>query len=145
MNNEIEALDLAIAKLQEQKERAIKKLMNEKKNKQEKSKKEITPEDKILIKNLTQKAEWWRTKGKKVKRNINVTIRANILWTEDKEPFVDGYEMFYNGRSFDLDDLITGNLFTEDLKIARKEIHEICALSDKVEKKYPDASIEIFT
>lgn len=145
MNNEIKALDLAIAKLQEQKAQTIKKLMDEKKDKKQKSDQKITPKDKVLIKKLTKQAKWWREEGPTVEKTIKVTIKANILWTEDTNPHIDGYDILYNGKSFDFDDL-TGILFEEHLEKYKKQINTICDLTDKLEKKYPDSKLvnEIF-
>lgn len=145
MNKEINALDLAIAKLQEERSKILKKEINDKKDKQEKSKQKIAPKDKALIKELTKLAKWWRTEGPTLEKTIKVTIKANALWTEDKEPHVDGYEILYNGKSLDFDELIRGGLFEEDLEKYQKQINSICDSADKLEKKYPDANIEIFT
>lgn len=145
MNKEIQALDLAIAKLQEEKAKAIKKAIDEKKEKKEKANQKIAPKDKTLIKELTKLAKWWRTEGPILEKTIKVTIKANALWTEDKEPHVDGYEILYNGKPFDFDELIRDGLFEEDLEKYHKQINSICDSADKLEKKYPDANIEIFT
>jgi len=145
MNKEIQALDLAIAKLQEEKEKAIKKAETEAKNKQEKSNKKITHKDNVLIKKLAKQAEWWKNEGPEFEKSIKVTIKGNILWTEEKRPHIDGYDILYNGKSLDFDDLVRSNLFEKELKTAQKEINQICNLADSLEKKYPDAKIEIFT
>lgn len=147
MNKEIQALDLAIAKLQEEKAKAIKKATEEKKEKKEKANQKITPKDKTLIKELTRLAKWWRKEGPTIEKTIKVTIKANVLWTEDKEPHIDGYDLLYEGKSFDFDELIRSDLFEEDLEKYQKQINSICDSVDKLEKKYPNAQLvnDIFT
>lgn len=145
MNKEIQALDLAIAKLQEEKEKIIKKEIKDKKDKQEISKQKIMSKDKILIKELAKLAKWWRTEGPILEKTIKVTIKANALWVEDKEPHVDGYDILYNGKPVNFDELIRGDLFEEDLEKYQKQINSICDSADKLEEKYPDANIKIFT
>lgn len=147
MNKEIEALDLAITKLQEEKAKAIKKAADEKKNKQEKSRQEITPQDKALIKELTKLAKWWKEEGPNLEKEIKITIKANALWTEDKTPHVDGYDILYNGKSIDFDELIRDDLFEKDLEKYQKQINKICDSANKLEKKYPDSKLinDIFT
>jgi hypothetical protein len=145
MNNEIKALDLAIAKLQEEKNRIIKKDAADKKSKQEKINQKISPKDKALIKELADLANWWKTEGPPLEKTIKITIKANALWTEDKTPYVDGYNILYNNREFEFDQLIRDGLFKEDLEKYQKQINDICNAADKLEKKYPGINAQIFT
>lgn len=139
MNKEIKALDLAISKLQEEKQKAIKKAEIEEKSKQKSKNVEITKQDSSLIKKLTKRCEWWRTEGQKVKKVISVTIEANILWTEEKTPFVDGYDFLYKGKPFD--DSILLDALKNELKTAQSEINQICDSAAQLKKKYKGARI----
>lgn len=141
---EIQAFDLAIAKLNEEKTKALKRIAEEEKGKQEKIKQKITPKDKSLISKLVKVAEWWRTKGPQIEKTIKITVRANLLWTEDKHPHVDGYEYFYNNKPLDFDELIRNDLFDKELEEAKKQIDKICDAADKLEKKYPGTDLVIF-
>lgn len=146
MNKEIEAFDLAIAKLQKEKEKAIQNSIKAKKNKQEKIKKNITPKDKLLIQELNKLAEWWRKEGPQLEKDITITIKANLIWTEDKSPKIDGYNILYNSRPIDFDEEIHNNnkLFKKDFEKYQKQIDHICNQSDKLEKKYPGVDLGIF-
>jgi len=141
MNKEIQALDLAIAKLQEEKAKVIKNSEIKKKENIEQSIQKITPKDKILIEKLKRLVKWWRTDGPTVEKTIKVTIKANLLWIEDREPYIDGYDILYNGKSFDFDELIRDNLFEKDLEKYQSQINKICNDVDELEKRYPNAQI----
>jgi len=141
MNKEIQALDLAIAKLQEEKAKVIKNSEIKRKENIEQSIQKITPKDKILIEKLKRLAKWWRTDGPTIEKTIKVTIKANLLWTEDKEPRVNSYDILYNGKSLNFDDLIRSDLFDRDLEKYQKQINKICNDVDELEKRYPNAQI----
>lgn len=142
MNKEIEMFDLAIEKLQQEKIKTIKKIEEEKKKGKEKVRKQITPQDDILISKLAEQAEWWRTDGPTVEKTIKITIKANILWIEDRTPYIDSYGIHYNGKDADdLHELINNVLFENYLKMYQKQINKICNKVSKLEKKYPDAKI----
>jgi len=145
MNKEIEALDLAIAQLHKQKEEALRKVQQEKESKKKAANRKVTVKDRSLIKKLAKAAKWWRTKGPRFEKNITITIKANALWTEDKEPYIDGYDITYNGRDVDFDELIRESLFGKELNKSQKDINRICDLADALEKKYPDTDLNIFT
>lgn len=147
MNKEIKALDLAITKLQEQKEEAIKRAISAKKDQEKRKNKKISSKDKLLIKKLNKKAEWWRKEGPSIEKIIKVKIKANLLWTENRSPYVDGYDILYQDKSLDFDDLIRTTLFEKDLEVAQKEINKICDQADELEKKYSNTNIsrQIFT
>lgn len=133
--------------LRKQKENIINNIAKEKKDKENRSIEKISPKDMTLIRKLNKLARWWRTKGPFIDKTIKVTIKANVLWTEDREPYIDGYDIFYNDKPFDFDDLIRNGLFDKNLLKYRKQINSICDDADKLEKKYPDADIDgmIFT
>ena len=145
MNKEIEALDLAIVQLHRQKEEAIKKMQKEREIKRLATKQKVTAKDRSLAKELAKVAKWWRTKGPEFEKKITVTVKANAIWTEDRTPYIDGYDITYNGKNFDLDELIRVSLFEKELKKSQKEINKICDLADALEKKYPQTDLNIFT
>lgn len=145
MNKEIEAIDLAIQKLQETKEKTLKRLKSEAKSKQKKKQEKISPKDKTLIQELIKLAKWWRTEGPKVEKTIKITVKANVLWTEDKTPYIDGYDFYYNDEAFDFDELIRNGLFEKELEVYQKQINSICDHADKLEAKYPGTELNIFT
>jgi len=145
MNKEIEALDLAIAQLHKQKEEALRKVQQEKENKKEAAKRKVTAKDRSLVKQLAKAAKWWREKGPKFKKKITITIKANALWTKDRSPYIDGYDITYNGQDFDFDELIRNSLFKKELEKSQNEINRICDLADALEKKYPQTDLNIFT
>ena len=145
MNKEIEALDLAISQLHKQKEEALQKIQKRKETQKLAAKRKVTTKDRSLVKKLAKVAKWWRTKGPKFEKKITVTVKANALWTEDTKPYIDGYDITYNGNNFDFDELIRVSLFKKELEKSQKEINKICNLADALEKKYPQTDLNIFT
>lgn len=141
MSKEIEAFDMAIEKLQEAKRKAIIAAQAEEKEEEKAANTKITSQDKKIIKELCKKAKWWAEKGKPVERAITIKIKANLLWTEDKHPCVDGYDLSYNNKSIDFDELIRWELFEDELDKAKQEIDELCEQVEVLEKKYPYANI----
>lgn len=144
-NKEIEALDLAIDKLTKEKEKVLKNSQTVKLKKEKEAIEKIAPKDRSLIAELTKLCKWWRTKGQPVEKTIKVTVKANILWTEEKQPYIDGYNFFVNGEEWDSDEHVRGDLFEAEIEKARKSIDTICVQADRLETKYGNIDLGIFT
>ena len=145
MNKEIESLDLAIDRLQKEKAKAIQRAKISKQQKERESLQKISSKDKSLITRLSKLAKQWRDKGMPVKKTIKVTIKANIVWTQDKTPYIDGYDFYFDGEIFDFDELIRFELFEKELQKAKKDIDNICERSDSLQEKYGGIDLKIFT
>ena len=145
MNKEISALDLAISKLQEEREKALKRAGVAKKEKEKADRCKISAKDKSLISRLSQRCKWWRDKGMQVERSIKLTVKSNIVWTEDKRPYIDGYDIYFQGEVFNLDEVVRGELFEKELQKAQKEIDHLCEQADSLEEKYKPLDLNIFT
>jgi hypothetical protein len=146
MSKQIQAIDMAIEQLQKEKINISKRLQKEKQEKDDQQRQQITSSDKKLITKLHNLAKWWRTKGQPVEKILKITVKANLIWTEDRNAYVDGYDYYIDGEKvIEFDDFVRDILFDKQLQEANKKINQICDKADKLETKYKGIDLDIFT